>query len=145
MGRLDAEARMAIKVLSARGSTWSELARLLGVTEGAVRYHARRMAAGAVDARAQQKPKAATFATAIEHWRAQQEGQGVNLAALHEWLRREHGYGGSLRSVQRYWRGSYPAPAVRARPGERGEQRLVRRTPTAKLLGLFGFVETTAE
>jgi predicted transcriptional regulator len=37
MGRLDAEARMAIKTLSARGSTQSEIARLLGVTEGAVR------------------------------------------------------------------------------------------------------------
>ncbi len=115
MGRLDAEARMAIKVLSAGGSTQSAIARLLGVTEGAVRYHARRMAAGAVDRRAQQQPKAATFAIAIEHWRAQQDGGGVNLAALHDWLRREHGYDGSLRTVQRYWRRSYPAPAVRAR------------------------------
>ena len=39
----------------------------------------------------------------------------MNLAALHGWLRREHGYEGSLRSVQRYWRRAYPAPAVRAR------------------------------
>ena len=106
---------MAIKVLSARGSTQSEIARLLGVTEGAVRYHARRMAVGAVDGRGQQRPKAEAFAAAIEHWRGQQDGGGVNLAALHEWLRREHGYDGSLRSVQRYWRRSYPAPAVRAR------------------------------
>lgn len=43
MGRLDEEARMTIKALSARGSTRSEIARLLGVTEGAVRYHAKRM------------------------------------------------------------------------------------------------------
>jgi predicted transcriptional regulator len=72
MGRLDAEARMTIKVLSARGSTQSEIARLLGVSEGAVRYHARRMAAGAVDRRAQQRPKAEACALAIEHWRAVQ-------------------------------------------------------------------------
>ena len=39
MGRLDAEARMAIKVLSARGSRQSEIARLLRVTEGAVRQY----------------------------------------------------------------------------------------------------------
>jgi transposase len=39
----------------------------------------------------------------------------VNLAALHGWLRREHGYEGSLRSVQRYWQRAFPAPAVRAR------------------------------
>jgi transposase len=115
MGRLDEEARMTIKALSARGSTQSEIARLLGVTEGAVRYHAKRMAVGAVDGRAQQRPKAEAFAAAVEHWRSQQEGGGVNLAALHEWLRREHGYDGSLRSVQRYWRRTFPAPAVRAR------------------------------
>ena len=84
MGRLDAEARMAIKALSARGSTHSEIARLLGVTEGAVRYHARRMAAGAVDGRTRQRPKAEAFAAAIEHWRTQQDGGGVNLAALHD-------------------------------------------------------------
>ncbi len=115
MGRLDAEARMAIKALSARGSTPSEIARLLGVTEGAVRYHARRMAVGAVDGRAQQWPKAEAFAAAIEHWRGQQDGGGVNLAALHDWLRREHGYDGSLRSVQRYWRRT-----TRRRPSGRG-------------------------
>lgn len=37
------------------------------------------------------------------------------MAALHEWLVAEHDYRGSLHSVQRYWRRSYPAPALRAR------------------------------
>ena len=115
MGRLDAEARMAIKALSARGSTQNAIARLLGVTEGTVRYHARRMAVGAADGRSRQRPKAAAYAAAIAHWRDQQDGGGVNLAALHDWLRREHGYDGSLRSVQRYWRRTFPAPAIRAR------------------------------
>ena len=58
MGRLDPEARMTIKALSARGATRSEVARLLGVTEGAVRYHARRMASGTADGRSRQKPAA---------------------------------------------------------------------------------------
>jgi hypothetical protein len=39
----------------------------------------------------------------------------MNLVALHEWLVAEHDYHGSLRSVQRYWRRTYPAPAMRAR------------------------------
>jgi hypothetical protein len=124
MGRLDAEARMAIKTLSARGSTQSEIARLLGVTEGAVRYHVRRRSAGAVDGRAQQRPKAEAFAAAIGHWRGQQDAERVNLAALHDWLRREHAYDGSLRSVQRYWR------RTRRRPSGRGggsRHRLGRR------------------
>jgi transposase len=115
MGRLDPEARMTIKTLSARGATRSEIARLLGVTEGAVRYHARRMASGAADGRSRQRPTAEAFAEAIGHWRSLRDGGGVNLAALHDWLRREHGYGGSLRSVPRYWRRAYPAPAIRAR------------------------------
>ena len=34
---------------------------------------------------------------------------------LHDWLVREHGYEGSLRSVQRYWKRTYPAPRIRAR------------------------------
>ena len=41
---------------------------------------------------------------------------------VHEWLRREHGYDGSLRSVQRYWRRRYPAPAVRPLPCPHGEE-----------------------
>ena len=115
MSRLDPEARMTIRALTARGATRSEIARLLGVTEGAVRHHLRRMAAGAADGRSLQPLRAGSQAEAIEHWRSRQGEGGVNLTALHAWLRREHGYEGSLRSVQRYWRRAYPAPAVRAR------------------------------
>ena len=73
------------------------------------------MAAGVADGRSLQPQRAESQAEAIAHWRSQQGEGGVNLAALHAWLRREHGYEGSLRSVQRYWRRAYPAPAVRAR------------------------------
>jgi transposase len=44
------------------------------------------------------------------------QGEGpLNIAALHEWLTREHCYGGSLRSVQRFVADEYPVPAIRAR------------------------------
>jgi hypothetical protein len=45
MGRLDPEPRMTIKALAGRGMTRSEIARLLGVTEGAVQHRLRRMSA----------------------------------------------------------------------------------------------------
>jgi predicted transcriptional regulator len=81
MGRLDPEARMTIKALAARGTTRSEIARLLGVTEGAVRHHLRRMAAGVADGRSLRPMRAESQAEAIEHWRSQQGEGGVNLAA----------------------------------------------------------------
>jgi transposase len=115
MGRLDDGARTAMTVLLKCGHTQSAVARLLGVTEGAVRYHRRRRESGATDGRSQQVSAAAAHAAAIAHWRDQQTDGRINLAALHEWLCREHGYGGSLKSVQRYWRRTFPAPAIRAR------------------------------
>jgi transposase len=115
MNRLDPEARMTIKTLAARGATNSHIARLLGVTEGAVRHHVARMQMGALDGRSRQEPKAACVAGAIDHWRQMQDEGPINLAVLHAWLVSEHGYSGSLRSIQRYWARTYPAPAVRAR------------------------------
>jgi transposase len=115
MTRLDREARVTIKTLATRGTSNAAVARLLGVSEGAVRYHLARMAAGAVDGRGTKPFKAATFAAVIEQWCAAQENGAINLAALHEWLVTEHGYDGSLRSVQRFWAKHFPAPAIRAR------------------------------
>src|SRR3954464_2798259 len=115
MSRLDPEARMTIKSLAARGATNSPIARLWGVTEGAVRHHVARLQAGALDGRSRQAPKAACVAAAIDYWRQMQDEGPINLAVLHAWLVADHGYAGSLRSIQRYWARTYPAPAVRAR------------------------------
>ncbi|MFP4406845.1 IS21 family transposase [Rhodosalinus sp.] len=115
MGRLGHEARTAMAVLLKQGHSQSAVARLLGVTEGTVRYQRRRQESGAVDGRSRQTSAVAAHAAAIAHWREQQTGGRINLAALHDWLRREHGYAGSLKSVQRYWRRTFPAPAIRAR------------------------------
>ena len=126
MGRLDDEARTAMTVLLKVGQTQSAVARLLGVSEGSVRYHRRRRESGATDGRSRQVSVAAVHAEAIAHWRDQQTDGRINLAALHDWLRREHGYGGSLTSVQRYWRRTFPVPAIRAR--RRVEVRSGRRS-----------------
>src|SRR4051812_28220850 len=115
MTRLDPEARMTIKALVSRGASHVAVARLLGGSEGAVRYHLARMATGAVDGRGTKPFKATAVADAIEHLREAQAGGAINLGMLHGWLVTEHGYDGSLRSVQRFWAKHYPAPAIRAR------------------------------
>ncbi len=127
MAKLNEEARMTIKTLARKGVANREIARLLGVTEGTVRYQRRRMESGAVDGRTSRSGYAAAFADAIDHWHHTHEEGPVNLALLHEWLVTEFDYGGSLRSVQRYYEKRYPAPQVRARrrietpPGAQGQ------------------------
>lgn len=107
---------MTIKALAQRGSCNRELARLLGVTEGAVRYHRRRQAEGALDGRSAQQPMAGRFRGAIDAWlEAGGEETPANVAELHAWLVAEHDYPGTLRSVQRYVRRAFPAPPRRAR------------------------------
>ena len=115
MTRLDREARVAIEALVSRGASKAAVARLLGVSESTVRYHAGRMSAGALDGRGGKAFKATRFEDAIASWRDAQTDGAINLAGLHEWLVAEHGYDGSLRSVQRFWAKHYPAPAIRAR------------------------------
>ena len=107
MGRLEDEALTAMTVLLKGGHTQSAVARLLGVTEGSVRYHRRRRESGATDGRSRQVSAASAHADAIAHWRDQQTDGRINLAALHGWLVREHGYAASLKSVQRYWWRTY--------------------------------------
>lgn len=114
-GKLDQVSQMAIKALKERGSSASSIARTLGVTEGAVRYHVRRQASGAEDGRRGKPHKAAAWHEAITSWLGAQGGGPTNLVALHNWLRDEQGYPGSARSVQRYMRSAFPAPARRAR------------------------------
>ncbi len=118
---------MTIKCLSERGQSHRHIARVLGVSEGTVRYHLRPQSDGAEDGRAKQPQRAESCAEAIAWYLETAEDGPVNLAALHDWLLAEHGYAGSLRSLQRYFRRAYPKPARRARrrvetpPGAQGQ------------------------
>jgi transposase len=108
---------MTIEVLHGRGMPNREIARQLGVDEKAVRYRlAHPRSAGAPDGRA--KPhRAQALAAVIDAWLAPKLSRetAVNLAELHGWLCAEHGYEGSLRSLERYVRAKYPQPQLRAR------------------------------
>lgn len=114
MPKVSLEAKMTIQELFRRGFSRSAIASALSVTEGAVRYHLRRLSGRAVDGRSRQAQKASGWSEAIGFWLSSRS-RGWNLASLHGWLVSEHGYPGSLRSVERYVAREYPVPAVRAR------------------------------
>jgi transposase len=112
--KVEEEARMMMKCLSARGQSQRAISRMLGVSEGTVRYHLSRDE-GAVDGRSRQKQRAGECAEAIDAYLKGLEKGPVNIADLYEWLVGEHKYSGSLRSVERYFRRHYPKPRRRAR------------------------------
>ena len=126
MTKLDERCRMTIAMLREKGVANTAIARMLDVTEGAVRYHLERQAEQAVDGRSLQEQRAARLAGIVAGWMSA-HGERPNLAALHEQLVGEHGYEGSLRSVQRYVAKHFPKPRVRARrrvetpPGAQGQ------------------------
>ena len=128
MAVLDGEELVTLKTLARLGVSNVEIARTLGVTEGTVRYHRRRLAAGASDGRAKQQFLASAFREAIDAYlEAREEKTPSNVQDLHEFLVAEHGYAGSLRSVQRFVRATFPPPPVWTRrrievpPGAQGQ------------------------
>ena len=110
---------MTIEVLQERGQSHRQTARLLGVSEGAVRYHLRRAREGAAVGR--QKPSRITqlgLVEVVDHWwQAQVEILGQerppSVQLLHEFLRAEYGYNGSYKSVRKFARARYGRPPVR--------------------------------
>ena|SRR5581483_7409434 len=119
--KLSAEEIVTLQVLNQKGQSHTQIAQTLGVTEGAVRYHLRRQ--GRQDGRKDKPRKAAPLAPVIDAWFAQGQADGpqdqgalvrpVNVQGLYDWLRLEHGYQGSYKSVLRFVRGRYPQPRLR--------------------------------
>jgi transposase len=110
---------VTIEVLKERGQSHCQTARILGVSEGAVRYHLRRAREGAADGR--QKPSRIEqlgLAEAVAHWwQAQVETLGKerppSVQLLQEFLRAEYGYNGSYKSVRKFVRARYGRPPIR--------------------------------
>ena len=119
MAKLTTEQIVTIQVLHERGESQRESARILGVSEGAVRYHLRRARDDAADGR--RKPSRIDqlgLAEAVAHWwQAQAEILGQqrppSVQLLHEFLRAEYGYDGSYKSVRKFVRARYGRPPVR--------------------------------
>jgi transposase len=112
--KLKPEEIVTLLVLKHKGQSNTQIAQALGVSEGTVRYHSRR--AGRPDGRRGKPRKADAWAEAIAHWMrvaGQESERPINVHALHDWLRQEHGYQGSYKSVLRFVRGHYPRPRLR--------------------------------
>src|SRR5512143_492773 len=120
-GKLSPEELVTLTTLNHKGQSNAQIARTLGVTEGAVRYHRRRVTTGTADGRRGKPHRADPLAHVIDH--RLRDGRpapadaapppSVNVRALHDYLVREHAYGGSYRSVLRFVRARYPAPRLR--------------------------------
>jgi transposase len=116
MAKLGRDERVTLKTLAAKGVSNREIARILGVRENTVRYHLRRMRENAIDGRSRQRSVAADYRPAIEAYLERAgEASPSNVAELHDHLVAEHGYPGSLRSLQRFVNRTYPQPQLRAR------------------------------
>src|SRR5947208_3822962 len=117
--KLKPEEIVTLLVLKRKGQSNTRIAQALGVSEGTVRYHARR--ADLPDGRQGKPRKADALAQAIAHWISSTQPAGCdeapqrpgNVHALHDWLRQEHGYQGSYKSVLRFVRAHYPRPRLR--------------------------------
>jgi transposase len=116
--KLRKEEIVTLQVLRDKGLSFREIATTLGVSEGTVRYHRKRQ--GRLDGRGKPR-KAGALSEVIDAWVAQQQpettdaakARPVNVLDLFDWLRREHAYDGSYRSVLRFVRDRYPKPRLR--------------------------------
>src|SRR3954470_23613203 len=119
LATLTREQIATIEVLQQRGQSQRHTARILGVSEGAVRYHLRRAHDGADDGR--QMPSRIEqlgLAEAVAPWwQAQTEITGQerppSVLLLQEFLRDEYGFNGSYKSVRKFVRARYGRPPVR--------------------------------
>ena len=102
-----------MKVLIERNHTNAEIARLLGVTEGAVRYRRKRLDENRPDGRREKVSKLRGLEDVVKAWTYAHYGaevqEPVNAVALFDFLRLEYGYQASYKSVLRFLRKNYPA------------------------------------
>src|SRR5438128_9882315 len=105
------ERSVTLTSLRENGRSNVQIARILGVTEGTVRYRRRRT--GRRDGRANKVRHAQPLAGAIHDWIAQRSQVGAmsrppSVRALWDWLVLEHGWTGSYKAVLRFVRAVYP-------------------------------------
>lgn len=116
--RLGPNEIVTINTLIEKEQSNVEIARIMGLTEGAVRYHRRRLQEDPkVDGRTGKATKLRGFEEAVIQWVGRHYDlppqEPINILALHEYLKREHKYPGSYKSVLRYTRKHFKVPVGR--------------------------------
>ena len=122
MAKLGKEQVMVAQEMVGRGVSVRQVARQLGVTEGALRYRLRKVTEeDPVDGRSRQRTAVEGYEEAIEvilerleDGRVTGEGRPVQARTVYEILTREFDYRGSYRGVVRHLRRRFGVPAVRA-------------------------------
>ena len=120
--KLSKEQVMVAKGMQERGTSIRQLARQLGVSEGALRYRLRRLEAGeCIDGR-RHKPTALDGLEEVVEQVQERLGDGrltgrgrpCQVREIHEVLMRDYGYTGSYQAVVRHLRRKHGTPKVRA-------------------------------
>jgi transposase len=119
VAKLSKDAIVTIQILNQHGESHCGIARRLRVSEGTVRYHLKRAAMAAIDGRDKESLIVQRgLAEVVRAWwtaesEALPEGRPPSGEALWEFLRLEHAYSGSCKSVRKYLRAHFPRPKLR--------------------------------
>lgn len=113
--RLTKEEVVTLKTLIEKGEPNSAISRILGVTEGTVRYHRQKAANPSLRNGNAKNSKAKKFKEAIAVWmeEAAKKTRPPNIDELHEYLILNYGYQHSYKSVLRYVRKHFRPPQIR--------------------------------
>lgn len=119
LAKLGKDEIVTIQILHEKRVSNCEIAQKLGVSEGAVRYHLRRKAQGAIDGR-KKRTLIEKYALegAVELWWRDQEQvlkgkRPPSIRALFDYLIEEHAFRGSYKAIRSYARSHFPAPKKR--------------------------------
>lgn len=118
--RLGPDEIVTITTLIEKKHSNVEIARMLGITEGAVRYHRAKLASPPRrDGRKDKPTRLHGYEAAVQHWVETHYGlpprEVVNVLALYDHLCNEHRYPASYKSVLRFARKHFAVPVGRPR------------------------------
>ena len=120
MGKLNTEEVVTLHTLKSKGQSNRAIARQLEISESVVRYHLKRKASGATDGRKKASMiQQLGLINVVAHWWQHQldllpSGRSPNVQALFNFLKNEHAYHGSYKSVSKYVSKTFEKPKLRA-------------------------------